>query len=112
RTHVGMVPDNTWFGDVRHGGTAICPRWRAVGCFRLGERRGTPNRRTPEPAVVHRFARRLLVFELTNQLALGVIEATGDVRVLGNGYQLRKARQRGTQRDALLPAAAVLQGDF
>ena len=51
-----------------------------------------PDGRAPEPAVIHRFARRLLVFKLPNQLALGFNEGTGDLRALSNSYQLRKGR--------------------
>jgi hypothetical protein len=109
--HLGMVSDNTRFGDVRHSCPAICPHRRATGGVRNGGCR-SPNGGTPEPAVIHRFARRLLVFKLPNQLALSPSEGAGDVRVLSNSYQLREAGQRSTQCDALLLAAAVLQGHF
>src|ERR1700752_5468902 len=78
----------------------------------LRERGRAPNRRAPEPAVIHRFVRRLLVFKWPNQLALSLSEGAGDVRALSNSYQLRKAGQHSTQCDALLLAAAVLQGHF
>src|ERR1700731_387396 len=53
-----------------------------------GRHRSTrvPDRR-PGPAVVRGFVRRPLVVELPNQLALRITQRTGDVRVLGDGYE-------------------------
>jgi hypothetical protein len=51
------------------------------------------------------------VVKLLNQLALSLREGAGDIRVLSNRYQLRKAGQLSAQRDALFVAAPVLQGD-
>ena len=64
-----------------------------------------------EPAVVHKYAHRLLVFDLPDQLALRITQRAGDIRVLGDRYERRKARQACTQYDTLLLAAAVLQRD-
>jgi hypothetical protein len=50
-----------------------------------------PDRRA-EPTVVHGFARRLLVLDLLDQLALRITQSAGDVRVLGDRYQRLKAR--------------------
>lgn len=71
-----------------------------------------PNRRVPEPAIPHGFARRLLVFELPDQRALCIADRASEVRVFGDRHQLGTARQAGPQCDPLLFAAAVLQGDF
>lgn len=71
-----------------------------------------PDRGAPEPAVVHGFARRLLVFELPDQLTLCIAESASEVRVVGDRHELRTAGQRRPQCDPLLLAAAVLQGDF
>jgi hypothetical protein len=71
-----------------------------------------PNRRTPEPTIVCGLARRLLVFELPDQLALCFMERVSDVRAIGNRYQRRTTGQTRAQRDALFFAAAVLQGDL
>src|ERR1700757_1336774 len=49
-----------------------------------------PDRRA-EPAVVHGFARGLLVLDLPDQLALRITQSAGDVRVLGDPYQPLKA---------------------
>src|SRR5258705_3821406 len=76
------------------------------GCARVA------NRGTPEPAVVHGFARRLLVFELPDQLTLCFSKSPGYIRVLSDRYQRRKARQPPAPGDALFVAAAVLQGDI
>ena len=70
------------------------------------------DRRAPEPAAVHRIVRRLLVFELPDQLALCIADCTGDVRVVRDRYQHLTAGKGCAQRDALLLAATVLQGDF
>lgn len=71
-----------------------------------------PDRRTPEPAVFHGFARGLLVFELPDQLTFCFTQGAGDVWVLSDRDQWRMAGQDSAQCDALLLAAAVLQGDF
>jgi hypothetical protein len=39
-----------------------------------------------EPAVVHGYAHRLLVFDLPDQLALRMTQRAGDIRVLGDRY--------------------------
>src|ERR1700704_5582275 len=62
--------------------------------------------------IVHGFARRLLMFELPDQLMLGSVQRARDVAVVGDGHQRRETRQGRPQRDALLPAAAVLPRDF
>jgi hypothetical protein len=69
-----------------------------------------PDRRA-EPAVVHRFSRRLLVFDLSNQLAFRITQRVRDVRVLGDCYERRKAGQNRAQYNSLLLAAAVMEGD-
>jgi hypothetical protein len=48
-----------------------------------------PNRGTPEPAIVHGFARGLLVFKLPDQLTFRFTQGTGDIRVLSDRYQRR-----------------------
>jgi hypothetical protein len=70
------------------------------------------DRVVPELAIVHRFARRLLVFELPDQFMLGFVKGARDVRVVGDGHERWETRQGRSQRDALFPAAAVLQRDF
>src|SRR6185295_12800379 len=70
-----------------------------------------PNRRAPEPAILHGFPRRLLVFELPDQLTLCIVETASEVRVVGDRHELRTAGQGRPQCDPLLLAAAVLQGD-
>lgn len=57
-----------------------------------------------ELAVVHGYAHRLLVFDLPDQLALRITQRAGDIRVLGDRYERRKARQACTQYDTLLLA--------
>ena len=52
-----------------------------------------PNRRAPEPAILHGFARRLLVFELPDQLTLCIAESASEVRVVGDRHELRTAGQ-------------------
>src|SRR3954462_6289537 len=52
-----------------------------------------PDGDTPESAVVHRFARGLLVLELSDQLALRFAERMGDIRVVSDGHQRRMAGQ-------------------
>ncbi len=71
-----------------------------------------PNRRFPQPTVVHGVVCRLLVFELPDQLTLRVRKCAIDIGVLGDRYQRRTTGQNGTQRDALLLAAAILQRDI
>jgi hypothetical protein len=44
------------------------------------------DRRTAAPAAAHGVARRLLVFKLPDQLALGFADGAGDVRVLSDRY--------------------------
>jgi hypothetical protein len=46
-----------------------------------------PDRGAPKAAVVHGFSRRLLVFNLPNQLVLCFVEGAGQVRVISNRYQ-------------------------
>jgi len=70
-----------------------------------------PNRGAPEPAILHGFARRLLVFELPDQLSLCIAQSASEVRVVGDRHEWRTAGQRRPQCDALLLAAAILQGD-
>ncbi|PXX09309.1 hypothetical protein C8E89_106236 [Mycolicibacterium moriokaense] len=82
------------------------------GDLGLRGRARVPNRGTPEPAIVHGFARRFLVFKLSDQLALRISKSTGYIRVLSDRYQLRKAGQSRAQRDPLLITTAVLQGDI
>ncbi|WP_198965189.1 hypothetical protein [Mycobacterium shottsii] len=71
-----------------------------------------PHRRLPQPAIVHRLSPRLLVFNLPNQLVLCFAKGVGYVRAISNRHQRRKAGQTRAQCDALLLAAAVLQGDI
>ena len=73
---------------------------------------GVADRVVAELAIVHGFARRLLVFELPDQLMLGFVKGASDVAVVGDGHERRETRQGRSQRDALLLAAAVLQRDF
>src|SRR4051812_42883671 len=70
-----------------------------------------PDGDTPESAVVHRFARGLLVLELSDQLALRFAERMGDIRVVSDGHQRRMAGQPRAHCDPLLCATTVLQGD-
>ena len=53
-----------------------------------------------------------LVLDLPDQLMLGVVKGARDVAVVGDGHERWVTRQGRSQRDALLPAAAVLQRDF
>jgi hypothetical protein len=46
-----------------------------------------------ELAIVHGFARRLLVFELPDQLMLGFVKGASDVAVVGDGHERRETRQ-------------------
>ena len=77
----------------------------------LSVRISVPYCRAPE-AVVHRFARRFLMFKLPDQLTLCFTKSTGEVRVLGYRNQRRKTGQARAQDDALFLAAAVAQGDI
>src|ERR1700677_4427634 len=70
------------------------------------------DRVVPELAIVHRFACRLLVLDLPDQLMFGFVKGTRDVAVVGDGHERRVTWQGRSQRDALLLAAAVLQRDF
>src|SRR5258708_3671090 len=78
----------------------------------LGRGTWVADRVVPELAIVHGFARRLLVFDLADQLMLGFVKGAGDVAVVGDCHERRETRQGRPQRDTLLPAAAVLQRDF
>lgn len=69
------------------------------------------NRRAPEPAVVSRLTRGLLVFELPDQLAPGFVERAREVWAICDRDQRRSAGQSRPQRDALFCATTVLQGD-
>src|ERR1700722_9616709 len=80
------------------------------GPVRRGAR--VADRLVPEFAIVHGFARRLLMLELPDQLELGSVQGARDVAVVGDGHERREARQGRSQCDALLFAAAVLQRDF
>jgi hypothetical protein len=71
-----------------------------------------PDRGVPEPAVVHGLSLRFLVFNLPDQLVLCFAKGVGYIRVISNRYQRGTAGQARTQCDALLLAAAVLQGDI
>jgi len=67
------------------------------------------DRVVPELAIVHGFARRLLVFELPDQFMLGFVKGARDVAVVRDSHERRETRQGRPQCDALFPAAAVLQ---
>ena len=101
-------PISAWLLITREPVMCVTTNGRSRRCGRVG----MPYRRVPEPAVVHRFALRLLVFELPDQLALCIAQSASEVGVLGDRHQLRTAGQARPQGDPLLLAAAVLQGDF
>src|SRR3954468_24127386 len=69
-----------------------------------------PDGDTPESAVVHRFARGLLVLELSDQLAFCFAERMGDIRVVSDGLRRRMAAHPRAHCERLLCAATVLQG--
>ena len=52
-----------------------------------GELDRMADRRAPEPTVVHRIVRRLLVFKLAGQFALCIAQSTGDIRTFRDRYQ-------------------------
>jgi hypothetical protein len=52
------------------------------------------------------------VFNLPDQLALRLTESTANVRVVSDRDHRRKTGQARAQRDTLLLATPVLQGDF
>ncbi len=69
-------------------------------------------RGTPEPAIVHRFTRGLLVFKLSDTFTLRFTQRAGNIRVLDNRYERRKPWKLCAQCDALLVTAPVLQADI
>jgi hypothetical protein len=59
----------------------------------LRQRARVADRVVPELAIVHGFARRLLVFHLPDQLTPGFAKGAGDVAVFGDGHQRWVTRQ-------------------
>lgn len=71
-----------------------------------------PDRLASELTAVHGFARRLVVVNLTDQLALRFTEGSRQVPVVGDRYSRWKTGQGRTERHALLLTAAILYRDF
>src|ERR1700757_1858310 len=103
--YVGIFTDKARPGDMRH--VCLSIRWGELLIVFLNGGLGphgaiwVPDCRA-EPAVVHGYAHRLLVFDLPDQLALRITQRASDTRVLGDRYERRKARQACTQYDTLL----------
>jgi len=112
--YVGIFTDNARLVDMRHVCLSIRRGELLIEFLNggLGPRGGiwVPDCHAGL-AVVHGYAHRLLVFDLPDQLALRITPRASDIRVLGDRYERRKARQACTQHDTLLLAPAVPQRD-